>query len=527
MKIYDSVLIEQHNADKNVLNEISNLFSNNKIKIVDNIQKNDYCEHSTLIIDVHGKNILVDNEIVSIDKIFAKYKFVANIFCDKDDNTYEQDYARYIIEQKNKAKKLISKYDCYKYFDEITGSLFIPDEEYCLLTSSTLKEFIFSKNSNSYTYVIPNEHGFLLRGASTYYYLLAHKGKTENVKLKHFQQLVNNYNNYFMNIKEILFQMEQIPADHNILILSILDNVRNYILTMINALVISNQNEDETILYNFSNSKYSFLENEIKDVYIEMINIIKTEKINIQSIVDILNNIIDCDFMSVIENTNSIFYDKMLKSHRECDNFLQNYIVVKEFFDNNLEYPLNFISPLYGGIELPLIASFISNKKANIMYISLYGIYADRHKKLIDYKSKLFKLNKVNLLKNKFRCLLFDDNALTGKTLQYIIDVLKINEVDVDNIILVNYVNIGRIHQILDNKTKIDFSIANKYLTGLLFPTKYSKIKKGSNIKNSYLDEFGLFDLSKEYICYYLYKNGLYSLESRVNNYKIGGVKYE
>ena len=33
-----------------------------------------------------------------------------------------------------------------------------------------------------------------------------------------------------------------------------------------------------------------------------------------------------------------------------------------------------------------------------------------------------------------------------------------------------------------------------------------------------------MFDLSKEYICYYLYKNGIYTANSRINKYKIEGV---
>ena len=212
----------------------------------------------------------------------------------------------------------------------------------------------------------------------------------------------------------------------------------------------------------------------------------------------------------------------MLKSHRECDNFLENYVCIKHFYDKNNKEE-NYLAALYGAIEFPLIFNYLSNKKSKVLYISLYGIYKDRHKKILNYNDKVFNMKKI--VSHKFEtCVLCDDNLMTGKTLQYMIDCLALEKIQVDKIFLINYVSLNRIYQIVDNNTLIDLDLIDKYIYGLFYPTKYSKIKQNTNFNDTYLDEFSMFDLSKEYICYYLYKNGIYTANSRINKYKIEGV---
>lgn len=52
------------------------------------------------------------------------------------------------------------------------------------------------------------------------------------------------------------------------------------------------------------------------------------------------------------------------------------------------------------------------------------------------------------------------------------------------------------------------------FIKGLIFPSPYSKIKSTNN--ESYLDELGIFNKSRDRIVRYLYKNGRFSTESEV-----------
>ena len=64
----------------------------------------------------------------------------------------------------------------------------------------------------------------------------------------------------------------------------------------------------------------------------------------------------------------------------------------------------------------------------------------------------------------------------------------------------------------VNERGAIDTSKFTTYIKGLIFPSPYSKIKDG----NSYLDELGIFNKSRDRIVRYLYKNGRYTKESEV-----------
>lgn len=518
MKIYDSVVIKTKNTTYSKINKVKKEFKKRFIKIYDSVKYNDYCEHETLLIQIIENKIIVENRETSINDVFKNYRFVSNIFSDIGDmNIYQKNYAEYIIKKNKQVEKIISKNKYKKNFDLISGAVFISDEEYYLMKKSKLRDAIFINNNNNYKYVIPNENGYLLRGSNTYYYLLANKGKNEKVSIKHFEEFVNNYKDYFKLINTSLDNNSS-----NLLILSVLDNIRNYLLVLINALIISKQETDETLIYEITNSEYSQLLDNIINVYYLMTSIIYNKKYDISLISNVINKILQYNFLDDIKNIDSKFYDKMLKSHRECDNFLENYLTVLNYMKKEKKDSV-FLGVLYGGIELPLIAYYLKNKNIRVVYITLFGIYSQRHKRTLNYEYISKKINNKIKSNKEFKCVLCDDNMLTGKTMQYILDSLIIQNITVDKILLVNHVNMNRIFQIIDNKTLMELSLIDKYIYGLFFSTKYSKIKYGANMKNNYLDEFNLFDLSKEYICYYLYKNKIFSKKSRIYNYTIGG----
>ena len=134
----------------------------------------------------------------------------------------------------------------------------------------------------------------------------------------------------------------------------------------------------------------------------------------------------------------------------------------------------------------------------------------------IDYDSKSDKLNILgNVEYGDGINILTDDNVLTGKTLQIALDILFSNGLNVDNTAIVRYPSINRVEQMFfEGHGAIDTTNFFTFIKGLIFPSPYSKIKSTNN--ESYLDELGIFNKSRDRIVRYLYKNGRFSTESEV-----------
>ena len=124
---------------------------------------------------------------------------------------------------------------------------------------------------------------------------------------------------------------------------------------------------------------------------------------------------------------------------------------------------------------------------------------------------------------------LFDDNVLTGKTLQLAINSLYDCNIGVNNICVVRYPSINRIDQMfLDNPSAVDYNLFFNYIYGLCFSSPYSwkdnKWKK-ENGEIDYVDSLGIFDLNRKKIVECLIKNHDYNEQSEVGEYRRSIVK--
>ena len=124
---------------------------------------------------------------------------------------------------------------------------------------------------------------------------------------------------------------------------------------------------------------------------------------------------------------------------------------------------------------------------------------------------------------------LFDDNILTGKTLQLAINSLYDCEINVKSICIVRYPSINRIDQMfLNNPTAVDYHLFFDYIYGLCFNSPYSwkdDSWKKENGKVDYTDTLGVFDLNRKKIIECLLKNHDYNENSEVGEYKRRLVK--
>lgn len=222
-------------------------------------------------------------------------------------------------------------------------------------------------------------------------------------------------------------------------------------------------------------------------------------------------------------------YSKEYRAYREIDNFAENYIAVSLYNEKcNNKNAANACGLSYGGIELPILAKIIEKDRIESALLLKFNkeVSGYSNKQLIDLREFNIKnyggLLNSNLFQNS-KVDIFDDNVLTGKTLQLAINALYDCNIDVGNICIVKYPGINRIDQMfLSNTSAIDFNLFFNYIYGLCFSSPYSWKDNEwyNNGKINYTDSFGVFDLNRKKIIECLIKNHDYKDESEAGEYR-------
>ena len=224
-------------------------------------------------------------------------------------------------------------------------------------------------------------------------------------------------------------------------------------------------------------------------------------------------------------------YSKDYRTYREIDNFGENYTAVS-LYKEKRNYRNNYINACglsYGGIELPIIAKVVDKNKIQKLLLLKFSkeVSGYSNKQLMDLRK--FNIGEYGGLLNSdifkdYNVDLFDDNILTGKTLQLAINSLYDCNIDVNNICIVRYPGINRIDQMfLANIAAVDFNLFFNYIYGLCYSSPYSwkdNAWKQANCDIDYKDSIGVFDLNRKKIIECLVKNHDYSENSEVGEYK-------
>ena len=218
---------------------------------------------------------------------------------------------------------------------------------------------------------------------------------------------------------------------------------------------------------------------------------------------------------------NNDLYVRYRKS-RESDNIIENIVCLQFVFDKivNNENKKNYANILllginYGSIELPIISEVIlKNKKINVKTGNIMKKFRVSYVSSVN-KQKIM-LN--NNLKNIDKCILIDENFVTGNTLfcakQYL------NEIGIDclHMISIQYPTLARYKNITDKGKTTKFLELFKEIDGKLISVKHSKILiTREKFAFPYMDKLGTFDLYKYEILKNLYKNGRYRKGSSVD----------
>lgn len=416
--------------------------------------------------------------------------------------------------------------DCFQVFDKRAGGILFKDWEWELISNSCmLKELFGLKEGGKLKYCIETDEGKMLRGADTYYYFLTNKGKGEKVNIDMVKVWAQNNVIFF---KKILNCLQTIDLDNVLekrLILGVLDNLRNVSLIMLNVNIINESKKDNSLLsLTLQDKKNIKIWSELcQKVTNNITQICLSDEIKDSLLENIENNIINMisyfieNIQDISLNYKTIDLDKSFRTYREIDNYIENYIAlnyaiqeIKNQNPNILNRRINFIGATYGGLELPFIANEILNNEISMSAIFLQSKYKDRQP--ADYLNG--KLNIYGFRPESEFNILGDDNILTAKTLQSIVNLLFTNDIEVNNIAVVRYPSINRVEQMIGENSALDLSKVFTYICGLVFSSPYTKIK--SNNAENYLDELGIFNKDRRRLLEYLYKNGKYKDNSEV-----------
>ena len=431
-------------------------------------------------------------------------------------------------------------------FDRFSGSIKVPMYEWELLKDNPLKELWASSKDGNLKYSIRDDNNYLLRGSDTYYYFLSNRISINGKDITSKTDVINWHKNYLEFLEDSLKALtitDNINEEVNKkLLLGILDNCRNILLVIMNHKLVLNY-FNENVLLDMSSCKntcFNHIYQNLMTVEYIMSSICFENNflINIEDVIESINitkNIMDDNLKAETMNEKKDDYSKDYRAYREIDNFGENYVVVslyKEKCDNS-----QFVSACglsYGGIELPIIAKIVNQNKVERALLLRFNeaVSGYTNKQLIDLRKFNIK-NFGGLINSEFfknaNVDLFDDNVLTGKTLQLAINSLYDCNINVKNICIVRYPSINRIDQMfLNSPAAVDYNLFFNYIYGLCFSSPYSwkdNEWENDNGKIDYTDTLGIFDLNRKKIIECLIKNHKFNENSEVGEYKRRLVK--
>lgn len=488
-------------------------------------------------------------------ELIKRAKILPTVCLEKADKaSYKLNFA---IAEKNIVlgrKKLLNKYNDLinanfgendgmdSLFDKASGSIIMPMYEWELILSNPLKDFWNSKENDNFKYLIRDDCSYIFRGSSTYYYFIANRKSEQGKDVTSKSDVLTwhkNYIEFLSDAYEAVYETTDINSIINKkFLLGILDNCRNILLVIMNHKLVS-ENLNSNVLIDISSKENSRF-------FKTYDTLLKVEDI-MSSICFKSNYLINKDYVcSVINNVKELLTDNLLieesikakddyskdyRAYREIDNFAENYTAVSLYQEksNNGNDFINACGLSYGGIELPIIAKIVNKNKVESLLLLKFNkdVSGYSNKQLMDLRK--FNINQYGGLLNSeafknFNFDLFDDNVLTGKTLQLAINSLYDSNISVKNICIVRYPGINRIDQMfLDNIAAVDFHLFFDYIYGLCYSSPYSwkdNDWKSNNGVVDYKDTLGVFDLNRKKIIECLIKNHDYKTDSEVGEYR-------
>lgn len=427
------------------------------------------------------------------------------------------------------SQQIYEKWNCdlFDIFDRVTGGIFVKDYE-CYILNSFLSELFTEKQNDSFVYSCPLDNGLLLRGPIVYYYLICFKVKHQNPTVESVAVWWGNINNFIGKLKSALESDSKIDITERQAIiqtkylLGCLDNLRSFTLVCMNSEAVLMSDEEGDFIKIKGNMS---LENNYKvlgEIH-ALINSLIFEECDIPAIYTDLLQVtskveesVNLTFGKLMNHADENINGRCLKLHREADSYIENYVTLNYAYKQIEEELRNSRKHTYicgllnGAVEiLVMMHNLAKGDNLEPAYLIVPGDYLTRHK-----ESSSILWNGVEYEHSSY---LVDDNVMTGSTIKAAMKYMneQINST-VNKCILIRHPDINRISQMKAYNEAISVDFLEKHCVGILNESPYTKIKPNTNICGEYLDELGIFTLTGDYFLRFLYKNGLYGVQSEV-----------
>lgn len=420
-------------------------------------------------------------------------------------------------------------------FDSSSGSIKIPMYEWITIPDNNpLKQLWLTYNDSSLCYSMYDNENILLRGSGIYYYFLSQRIHDENTredittKEMIYEWLNNNMEFFSKSLIAINNTSDINDLNNTKLILGLIDNIRNYLLILLNQQIVSN-NIEKNVMANLETLAKDSLTYKLYNNLISTENLMKNISFNENykiSSIDVENLIknmilITNEFrLKFNKQPDKENYSKDFRAYREIDNFAENFITCYLTLqkDSNI-FNKGICGVCYGGLELPIIMKSIDDR-INDVSILKFNKNVTGYAKKQSLELRFFDISKTGGIEifgidKQKEYIILDDNLLTGKTMQLAITTFYDIGINVDKIVAVRYPGVNRISQMfMPNHGAVDYRHFFNFIEGLYFSSPYSWRDPYS--KNPYEDSLGIFDLNRRKILECLAKNGDYSKKSEV-----------
>lgn len=456
------------------------------------------------------------------------------------------------------SNKDLNQPSIYNIFDVQSGAIKFKSYEWELIPEDNEFKQLFEKteikdgrdNRPNLLYSLMTDTSVILRGVNNYYYGLCFRWDKEiedsskDYLIDLYLEWIESFRRFMEDAQTALDSINTnalYQKDYNRKFLfGIMDSIRNMLLTLLNA-VIERESEENIYIWHYEkeNEKteaaklyemayehtafmykllfgglYSFSLNDYKCLFKRIRAYFEQENMD-----DLIQGLLEKDY-------NKIFF----RVWREIDIFAENVmavdIAISEFTNTIKDFEKNKVvvhGIRYGSIELPIICHYIGKQLGiNIVpsFVGLPGKYSEKHDSLEAY-IKRYGSKEVNTFfeeKNTIN-ILTDDNLMTGRTIQILINDLAKRKCYLDGIIIVRYPSVNRIpHMLIENHGCPNIDLFFNLIKGLVSSTPYSRLfSPQDDLKKRYLDETGVFNKCRQRICRYLFKNGIFDDNSEVN----------
>ena len=436
-----------------------------------------------------------------------------------DSRKTRKDYTKRI--QKMLAKPL-QDYQLEELFDSLTGGVVFYDDEWALIDKDDPLKVLFGETDEQscYKYILPLDGKILLRGPDIYYFFSCYLSRFKDPSHKQYEIWFENVVDYLDKASDAIYHHNFYGASSRRLFLGVLDNIRNVVLILATAEMLCSR-KDTSLLFEEADLAWiktiKICHELMHDFYFSNIDYYN-QKLKVENL--ILEILKDMPVVreAITKTDDGYLLLKSVNPWREADNYLENFVGMMYVADHMREAKrVHLIGLLCGGLELPLILGGLLQADVTVSFLfQRTGLYME---KTAAFQSGVTAALAMSEDKESLT-IIVDENAQSGISAQLAVQRLDELGIPVHKVALLRAPAIARLEQMKNSGAAITLELFGHSILGGIFPSPYTRLKKGTNYGGMYLDEMGLFSYGAEVFLKALYKNNTFIRDSEVDIFK-------